>query len=233
MSTKKNNQDQADSLREKVEKTSAPLPTRSEIHAEKRKKTKWKIKFPIVRLIGITFILIPIAILAIDFNSKEENSLKSLLSLKGRVEPYDQISIPTKKVTAKPAENNSKSKEEEKETKEIDEQEIATTETVNTNVQLGSEKTDPADVKTNTKPSTNTNDNNTDESKEKVIDKEKIEENVEYTEHVVANGETLYRISMKYYNSRSGEKIISDYNNLINNQVNVGQTLIIPIKKVQ
>lgn len=221
---KKPNHDQANSLREKVEKASAPLPTRSEIHAEKRNKTKWKIKFPIVRLIGIAFILIPITIIAITLNNKEDNALTSLFSLNGKVETFDRISIHKNQTGAKPNGSEEQVKEESK--KEETKSETEPPETVNTSVQTGSEKTDAEEV---VSPS-ETSDNENKEVEKKVIDKEKIEENVRYTEHVVENGETLYRISMKYYNSRSGEKIISDYNNLINNQVIVGQKLIIPIK---
>jgi glutamyl/glutaminyl-tRNA synthetase len=55
--------------------------------------------------------------------------------------------------------------------------------------------------------------------------------NVKYVEHVVQESENLFRISMKYFSSREGERIISDYNNLVNDQVIVGQKLIIPINR--
>ncbi|NMH74046.1 LysM peptidoglycan-binding domain-containing protein [Bacillus sp. RO2] len=55
--------------------------------------------------------------------------------------------------------------------------------------------------------------------------------NVTYVEHIVQESETLYRISMKYFSSRDGERIISDHNNLVNDQVNVGQKLLIPINR--
>ncbi|WP_223703502.1 LysM peptidoglycan-binding domain-containing protein [Sutcliffiella deserti] len=217
-----NNHDQADSLREKVEKaTSETLPSRSEIHAEKRKNTKWKIKFPIVRLLGIAFILIPISILAIHYNSEDTSILKSLLPTSGKVESYEQISISTKK----PTKPDSTVEEEESLSLENTDSNAKATET--------SINTDTGATKESEVANNDASDGNKDaeSEEEKVINKEKVEENVEYIEHIVATGETLYRISMNYYNSRSGEKIISDYNNLINNQVNTGQKLIIPVKK--
>jgi cytoskeletal protein RodZ len=220
-------------LRNEVEnkETAERLPSRSEIHAEKRKKTKWKMNFPVVRLLGIAFILIPITILAIHFNNTEENFLHKILP--PRVESYEQINISKSPAAAKTAVNSDEADEEESEEIDsknaVEEKQEDKTETINTSGETTTEKTATTDPKTNT--GTTTTANKSTEPEEKVIDKEKIEENVEYIEHVVGNGETLYRISMKYYNSRSGEKIISDYNDLINNQVNVGQTLIIPLKK--
>jgi LysM repeat protein len=228
MKTEMNRQDQADSLRDEVEKAAAEkLPSRSEIHAEKRNRTKWKFNFPIVRLLGIAFLLIPITILVLHFNNKEENVLKSIFPINGSVESYEQINIPSKTNNKEKIEFD-RNEEEEKTVVEEEEAKPKGTsvETINTNTQTSNGKTTPAESKPEP-PSVATEPEETEE----VIEEEKIEENVEYVEHVVASGETLYRISMKYYNSRAGEQIISDYNNLINQQVNAGQKLTIPIKK--
>ncbi|MFD1736029.1 LysM peptidoglycan-binding domain-containing protein [Bacillus salitolerans] len=55
-------------------------------------------------------------------------------------------------------------------------------------------------------------------------------ENYTLIRHVVQPGETLFRISLKYYKDRSGEQIIKEWNNLTGDQVNAGQVLNIPIK---
>ncbi|MDI3411574.1 LysM peptidoglycan-binding domain-containing protein [Bacillus sonorensis] len=47
-------------------------------------------------------------------------------------------------------------------------------------------------------------------------------------QHTVAEKETLYRISMKYYKDRSGEEKIRNYNQLSGNNVYAGQVLDIP-----
>lgn len=227
MKTEMNRQDQADSLRDEVEKAAGEkLPSRSEIHAEKRNRTKWKFNFPIVRLLGIAFLLIPITILALHFNGKDENVLKSLFPIKGSVESYDQINIPSKSDTKETIEFDRNEEEDAVVEEEVTEPESTPVETINTNAQTGSGKATPAETKPEPPPVAAEP-----EETEEVIDEENIEENVEYVEHVVASGETLYRISMKYYNSRAGEKIISDYNNLTNQQVNAGQKLTIPLKK--
>lgn len=228
MRNEMNRQDQADSLRDEVEKAAAEkLPSRSEIHAEKRNRTKWKINFPVLRMLGIAFLLIPITILALHFNNKDENVLKSLFPISGSVESYDQINIPSKTNSKEAIEFDRIEEEEntiveEEETKDED----TSVETISTNAQTGNGKNTPAETKPEPPPVAAEP-----EETEEVIDEDKIEENVEYIEHVVASGETLYRISMKYYNSRAGEKIISDYNNLTNQQVNAGQKLTIPIKR--
>ncbi len=47
--------------------------------------------------------------------------------------------------------------------------------------------------------------------------------------HTVAEKETLFRISLKYYKDRSGEEKIRNYNQLSGNNVYAGQVLDIPI----
>lgn len=49
--------------------------------------------------------------------------------------------------------------------------------------------------------------------------------------YTVQPGDNLYRISMKFYNSREGENIIKERNGLRNNTVIVGQVLEIPIEE--
>jgi type IV pilus assembly protein PilO len=53
----------------------------------------------------------------------------------------------------------------------------------------------------------------------------------EIIKHEVQPGETLYRISQKYYKDRSGEELIKQYNNLSDNTVYTGQILKIPLEK--
>ncbi len=52
---------------------------------------------------------------------------------------------------------------------------------------------------------------------------------VKEIKHVVKEGETLFTISMKYYNNRNGEEIIQDENNLKDIEVKPGQVLKIPL----
>ena len=41
------------------------LPPRSRVHLQKRKKNKWKLKYPVIRLLVLFFILLPITIFGI------------------------------------------------------------------------------------------------------------------------------------------------------------------------
>ena len=61
-------EDQAENLRKKMENISEQqedelqLPPRSEVH--KKKKTKWKVKHPLVRILALFFVLLPISFTA-------------------------------------------------------------------------------------------------------------------------------------------------------------------------
>lgn len=63
--------DQAERLRQKIEKMNEPivkdsnLPPRSELHRNKKKRTKWKLKYPLIRLLVLFFILLPIIFFSI------------------------------------------------------------------------------------------------------------------------------------------------------------------------
>lgn len=68
--------DQAERLRKTIERNNfaegkvverTQMPPRSSIHKKKRKKNKWKLKYPIIRLLVLFFILLPITILSIYF----------------------------------------------------------------------------------------------------------------------------------------------------------------------
>ncbi|WP_226679745.1 LysM peptidoglycan-binding domain-containing protein [Sutcliffiella horikoshii] len=228
--------DQADGLREEVQKESNKLPSRSELHAQKRdKKTKWKVNFPFVRLIGVLFLLIPISIMAIHFNNQETNFLDKMFT--PAVKNVEQITLPSNASasTVDNGDNNDKDDEEkpivaEKEyTKDVKAQEAA-----NQGEADGPGKTaEKEESKTATEQSDATPVSQP-ETEEKDATEEQVEEdstNVTYVEHIVQESETLYRISMKYFSSRDGERIISDHNNLVNDQVNVGQKLLIPINR--
>ncbi|MGM9987531.1 MAG: LysM peptidoglycan-binding domain-containing protein, partial [Bacillaceae bacterium] len=51
-----------------------------------------------------------------------------------------------------------------------------------------------------------------------------------YTLHTVVAGDTLYSVSMKYYQTRDGESFIRSLNGLTSNELTPGQLLKIPPK---
>ena len=205
-----NKLDQATTLREKASKGKEALPPRSKLHANKKKKTKWKIHYPMVRLIGIAFFLIPIAILAIVLN-EDQNIISKILPSESSI--YEPVHV------IKPTPTPPASEEEEKE--EEDKKETIEEEDIKEEVVTEEIETESSETVTEEK----------EEKPEPVIEESAIEDEIEIIYHTVQKEETLFSISVKYYNGRHGEKIIKDFNNLITNQVNVGQTLKIPIKK--
>ncbi|MEH7805826.1 helix-turn-helix domain-containing protein [Bacillus pumilus] len=70
------------------------------------------------------------------------------------------------------------------------------------------------------------------EKKRKEVEEKKKQEEkpVRVVQHTVGPEENLYRISMKYYKSRSGEEKIKAYNHLNGNSVYSGQVLNIPLE---
>jgi LysM repeat protein len=75
LTKKRTSHDQAEELRKQIkgpgkkanELDVLSLPPRSEVHKNTKKKTKWKIKYPVIRLLAIFFILLPISILSIYY----------------------------------------------------------------------------------------------------------------------------------------------------------------------
>lgn len=221
--------DQADGLREEVQKETNKLPSRSELHAHKRNtKTKWKLKFPFVRLVGVLFLLIPISILAIHYNDKDSSFLDKIFT--PPVKNVESISI-SKNVSADSAANKESKKEmpatERVSSMEEDKEEVAEGE--DGKETSGPGKTVETEEVTAASPPVETSSSGGTETEETTDTEE--QSSVQYVEHVVQESENLFRISMKYFSSREGERIISDYNNLVNDQVNVGQKLLIPINR--
>ena len=204
--------DQATTLRERAAKEKETLPPRSKLHANKKKKTKWKIHYPMVRLIGIAFFLIPIAILAIVLND-DQNIISKILPSESSI--YEPVHVIKPTPSPKPP-SSEEDKEDLKDTEETIEEEEDIQEDVTEEQATESSET-VAEEK--------------EEKPEPVIEETAINDEIEIIYHTVQKEETLFSISVKYYNGRHGEKIIKDFNNLITNQVNVGQTLKIPIKK--
>jgi LysM repeat protein len=154
-------QDQAESLREKISVSS--LPSRSEYHKNKRKKSKIKIRYPMVSFLAFIFVLIPVAFVSITFYLDYEQNAGTK-SIFNHQTGFEAVSISTE------------------------------------------------DYETG-----NTESGDADQENEKIII------------HKVKVNETLSSISMKYYHSKEGEKLIRDWNHLNNSNIYEGQILEIPL----
>ncbi|GMB07834.1 LysM peptidoglycan-binding domain-containing protein [Thermolongibacillus altinsuensis] len=96
---RREHEDQAEQLRKKMEgididkqgddrrEEEMTLPPRSEVH--KKKKTKWKIKHPLVRLLALFFILLPISILSIYYLSDKRPAQIVTIDRSGSYETVD------------------------------------------------------------------------------------------------------------------------------------------------
>jgi cytoskeletal protein RodZ len=97
MSKEEPYRDQAEKLKKRIEKYKEPvpeetlLPPRSELHRPKKKKTKVKVKFPLIRLLALFFILLPITIFSIYtyLGNKHTGTVKTSVPVKG----YETINI--------------------------------------------------------------------------------------------------------------------------------------------
>jgi len=109
-------EDQAENLRKKMENISNQqesdelhLPPRSQVH-NKKKKTKWKIKHPLVRILALFFILLPIAIYSM-YHLVDKRPIQ-VVTIDG--ESYETVDVDQQKEKApprKPLENEAKEEE--------------------------------------------------------------------------------------------------------------------------
>lgn len=203
---------QAERLKRRIEKINEEtievrdqLPPREQIHREKRKKTKWKLKYPIIRILVLFFILLPIVIFS-AYSYLEEGKNNKSKKVSGDSSGYEVINF-EKTETESNVENN----EEEKEIETVDNESEAV-ETVQPVV--------PAS------PPVSANSKGTDKNSEPPNT-----DSVNVVYHKVKSGENLYRIGLKYYHSKAGEEIIRKANNLKGNEIYVGQVLEIPLNK--
>jgi cytoskeletal protein RodZ len=95
--------DQAEKLKQRIEKYKEPvfeetetsMPPRSELHRNKKKKAKVKVKFPLIRLLALFFILLPITIFSIYtyMGNKHIGTVKTSVPSKG----YETINFENSK----------------------------------------------------------------------------------------------------------------------------------------
>jgi LysM repeat protein len=210
--------DQAERLRRRIEKINEQnlveqdnLPPREQIHRQKRKKTKMKIKYPVIRLLVLSFVLLPIIIFSMNsyFNDKTRGGAEKTTAATSGYETVKFEETNTDQIV-----EEAKEEEQEEAVVEVDmavesEQNEEVTTPENVPVENGAESSEtPA----------STNNTETTNPQSKII------------LHTVQPGENLFRISMKYYNSKAGEEIIKKANKLLNENVYAGQVLKIPLE---
>ncbi|PMC39452.1 hypothetical protein CJ195_05890 [Bacillus sp. UMB0899] len=222
-------QDQADGLRTRMideyRQENGKYPPRSEIHKGKDKKTKRKMKYPIISILALFFILLPVLFLSMNlyYGSREDQSSTEELDIgENRVYISSNQESDNQSTEMDESQNTGEDIESESEgnSNEDNGEVVIEDPTPDTN-----EKQTESEEVVNPPSTTTTEVSQSESTEDKSQDQYR-----EIKTHKVATGETLFSIAIKYYNNRSGEEIIRQYNNLAGNEIYVGQTLKIPIK---
>lgn len=219
---------QAERLKQRIEKINeknsdsrVKLPPREQVHREKRKKTKLKLKYPVIRILVLFFILLPVVIFSV-YSYLEGGEINKAKKVSGDTNGYEVINF-EKETTNKAEETKEEVKEEVKE--EPEEEADNSNEAVE--VQEPAAQDTPALESTEAAViSPNGEDKN---SSPNVETTKSSSSKVVY--HTVKEGENLYRIALKYYHSKTGEDIIRRANNISGNEIRLGQVLKIPLNE--
>lgn len=224
---------QAERLRKKIEKVKGgevpvleknELPSRTDIHRNKKNKTKLKVKFPIIRLLALFFILLPVGIFSAYsvLGSKEINTSDKVGTIVSggveeiNVEDSGEAEVEVDEIT----DTNTPIEEDEiKENTEVENNENSADQEATVTEK---EEEEEEEIDTTNQTSTEKEPTQTDTSNVGEVNTT----NLVY--HTVQPKETLFRIAMKYYQSQSGIEIIQTANNLNGNEIMVGQVLKIP-----
>ncbi|PLR99780.1 LysM peptidoglycan-binding domain-containing protein [Bacillus sp. T33-2] len=217
--------DQAERLRKKIDRNRehAPvkadkLPPRSELHRQKQSKNKWKLKYPVLRMLVLFFILLPISIFS-AYNYLDGKNSPANTNIK------ETTGFETIDVEGSVKKNTDGQEDSEEETITEDEEMPAEQPDVQVDPSTPPPATVPDNAGNKTAPEPVVQDDNEPAPQAVQPDSGSGSETIY---HTVGPGETLYRIAMKYYNSKDGIETIRKANNIKGNEVNKGQVLKIP-----
>jgi hypothetical protein len=221
--------DQAERLRRRIEKINEntdsgdKMPPRGQLHRQKPKKTKWKLKYPVIRLLVLLFILLPITCVSIIsyYHGKKINvAEKASVNNTG----YETINLEKDNSNSNEKKenvvNNSTKNANQKAAKSsaIIEQPKMTEATVpKTNASKSIQSAKSTEKKSVQQSKTTSSKPVNQVEKEKII------------YHVVQPKENLFRIALKYYHSKAGIDIIKKANRIWNDQITTGEVLKIPL----
>ncbi|MEG9297440.1 LysM peptidoglycan-binding domain-containing protein [Mangrovibacillus sp. Mu-81] len=226
--------DQADKLKQKIErvqeeppapKKREPLPPRSELHHEKKKKNKVKLKYPLISLLLLFFILMPLTVFSIYsyFDSRNE-PLVVMSEENNEVEEvqYDRNGEEEDTVTSEENAEAERTKEGTEEPVSGEDADIDQSEHKEVN---NAEETKLPAAKAAEVEKTEKEEKNPEPADSKPVQ----DSSLEIIHHTVQPQETIFRIAMKYYHSQDGIEKIKNANNLPTNEIQSGQILKIPL----
>ncbi|WP_409270501.1 LysM peptidoglycan-binding domain-containing protein [Neobacillus sp. SCS-31] len=227
--------EQVEKHRQKIDRvkpeTSEPakLPPRSRVHQNRKKKTKLKLKYPVIRLLVLFFVLFPLTVFAVISNLEGNKTANSTEN--GGIETVNLEDNDQHEKVRPPSDEGEINKEDgmgeksgQLETPEDSDDDGDGQVRPENNTSSGendsSEKTPVPGKDSSISEGPSTGD-----GKSKNIGNS--EGNVKY--HTVKPGETLFRIAMMYYNSKDGIVKIREANGIVENEIKVGQSLKIPL----
>ncbi|MFK9095371.1 LysM peptidoglycan-binding domain-containing protein [Bacillus salipaludis] len=234
--------DQAERLKQRIQKIndrvedgdSDKLPPRERVHRQKKKKTKWKLKYPIIRLLVLCFILLPIIIFSVISYRDSGKKINGTEKTSGSSVGYETINI---EKTQQEDENIS---EEQKETKQenidLSETEEKSSESKEAAVQPVTSNHSDTSIQSPSSNNDSANKQVPDKNSQQQTTDVKSETNTNSTAqtrkiiyHTVKPQETLFKLATKYYKSQKGIDIIKKENKLQSENIYAGQVLKIPL----
>ncbi|CAM3879633.1 LysM peptidoglycan-binding domain-containing protein [Mesobacillus zeae] len=204
--------DQAERLRKKIDRTKKPeteslnaLPPRNRHHDPKKHKVKFKLKYPVIRMLVLFFILLIVSIISANtYLSGKEGRPDDVPANSGG---FEDIRLENKE-TPKNAED---SKEDE------------------SRDGMGSSNSEDAADSTGYAPvETEMASSLTQDPAENKEDSSGQKKNIY---HTVKPSETLFLIAMQYYHSEQGIGYIREANKLQTDEIYAGQVLVIPVQE--
>ncbi|MFJ7678105.1 LysM peptidoglycan-binding domain-containing protein [Peribacillus sp. NPDC097198] len=242
---KENENDQAGELRTRSDrhKVKSSLPKRSEVHQSKKKKSKVKIKFPMIKLLSLFFILLPIGFYSLYtyLQDRPEKDTKSseVVNFSDDEETIEEA-VPTTATAGDIKEKEEKDTAKLKEKKQ--EEDKAAEERAKKKAKQEAEAKAKAEAEVKAKQEAEAKAKAEAEAKAKQEADNKVAsgdaaatkseaDGYKVVYHTVQAEETLFRIAMNYYKSQEGIALIQKWNGLNGNEISKGQVLKIPLKK--
>ncbi|MBY0096517.1 LysM peptidoglycan-binding domain-containing protein [Mesobacillus maritimus] len=240
--------DQAERTRKKIVRTKGnntspemeELPPRSKLHRQKKNKNKWKLKYPVIRLLAVFFILLPISIFSAYsyLNNKGGDGENGSMKTGG----YEKINIEKNNSTT---ETSLPVRFEEKDIEAEGKAPVEPAPLAEDSVPSPADNKNPPALTPKTQVATKVTPVEPEESQESQESQDLVpnqgqeisepnseeattDEKIVY--HTVKEGDNLFRISLAYYNSQHGMERIRQANNLQGDEVQLGQVLKIPLE---
>ncbi|MER0467529.1 LysM peptidoglycan-binding domain-containing protein [Bacillus cabrialesii subsp. cabrialesii] len=211
------------------------LPTRQSVKNQReQKKKQGKTKTPLFTVLAVLFVFVPVIVLVTLFYLKShpdnhddyEDVFIDSSQSKYEIVPKSK----DKKDTADTGKTKETALQQESKKKSEDTKAKEPAKTTTDKKQPAvAEKEDSANKEEATAAAASSSQQQTAAPQKQQPDVPVQSEPKRVVKHTVQKKETLYRISMKYYKSRSGEETIRAYNHLNGNDVYTGQVLDIPL----